>query len=131
MFTKDLTKEQRDTIFAGFSDEQVAEYFDRLANYKAVGHFANRQIAAFKPFVKGAVFDAETGWDYKNATLDEKGVMDAWGLNERQIPFLRIELQAAGWLPSVEAKSAATSSAAQDVRDTRPLSPPAPKAEAD
>lgn len=53
--------------------------------YKPTGHFADREIRTFAHHVKGNV-------------LDEKEAMEVWGLNERQIPQLKAELTAAGYI---------------------------------
>lgn len=61
--------------------------------FKPTGHFADREIRTFAPFVQ----DGE---------LDEAGVMEKWQLNERQIPGLRKELEAAGYLKKEQTMAA-------------------------
>lgn len=72
------------------TDEQWDEYESRLANYQATGSFAGGSIVGFKRYVKDGV-------------LDEEAVLTEAGLIPRQIPFLLIELEAAGYLEKSEA----------------------------
>lgn len=66
-------------------EKQQAEYEKRLAAYKPIGTFANLGIVAFKPLVVGN-------------SIDEKRAVTEFGLNERQLPFLLLELIAAGFI---------------------------------
>jgi len=90
-----------------FTAEQQEQYEKDLAEYKPTGFFANRQVHAFKPYVKDGALDAES------AKKD-------WGLNDRQLPFLTKELEAAGILP--EPPEAVAPQGASD--PNKPLSPP-------
>lgn len=79
---------------ADLTPDQQKEYDERLANYKPVGSFANCSINHFQKYV----VDGE---------LDEEAVIEGEKLNERQIPFLKIELLAAGYVKKPEDVDAA------------------------
>lgn len=78
--------------------------------YKVTGSFANNGIVAFKPYVK-------------EGKLDVDSVKKDYALNDKQIPMLNAELEAAGYFKT------------PDKADTQPLEPVAeakpkkPKAE--
>ena len=66
--------------------------------YKVTGSFANNTVVAFKSYVK-------------DGALDVQRVKKDYALNERQIPHLVMELEAAGYLGTPERA------------DTQPLEP--------
>jgi hypothetical protein len=70
------------------TEKEQAAYDAMLASYKPTGSFADQGIVGFKRYVKDGV-------------LDEEKVTAAEGLNARQIPILKIELEAAGLLTPV------------------------------
>lgn len=84
--------------------KEQEEYEKRLASYKPTGSFANCSINHFKPLVK-------------DGGIDEQRALGEFGLNERQLPFLMIELLAAGYLKE-EAQTKAGSDAPDDSNHT-------------
>ena len=60
--------------------------------YQATGSFANNSISGFKRYVK-------------DGKLDVEAVTKDYALNERQIPRLTAELEAAGYLQAAPAKT--------------------------
>lgn len=82
--------------------------------YIPTGSFCNQGLIAFKQYIE-------------NGILDEATVTKDFALNERQIPRLKAELEAAGMLglPAAPSATAESKPATPESKATKPLAPKA------